>query len=83
MTLAAVSPANAPQPVGISFSTHPNANRSVRASVSFRSRCSGATWGTVPAHPARADGGLDLVRPDLSTLLEVALSLSKGEARAG
>jgi hypothetical protein len=29
------------------------------------------------------EGGLDFVRTDLSTLLKVALSLSKGEPRAG
>ena len=33
-------------------------------------------------HPARADGGVDYIRADLSTLLKVAPSLSKGEADA-
>ena len=46
--LARVFPSNALRPVSISNSTQPNANRSVRASASRPSICSGAMYWKVP-----------------------------------
>jgi hypothetical protein len=45
---ACVPPANALRPVAISYSRHPNAKMSVRASASFPSSCSGAMYWNVP-----------------------------------
>ena len=46
--LAWLLPSNALRAVSISYSTAPKANRSVRASASFASNCSGAMYWNVP-----------------------------------
>ena len=55
--LAWVAPANARSPVAISWSTQPSAHRSLRASASRPSSCSGAMYWKVPTiAPSRVSG---------------------------
>jgi hypothetical protein len=59
--LAWVPPEKARHPVAISYRTAPNAKRSLRASASFPSSCSGAMYWKVPTIAPSAVSGVVIV----------------------